>query len=289
MVASIEFIEKTIATCQEAAEANRQTAGRVGNVVEVLAEAADEVMVTADLHGNRTNFNAIRRIADLENYPRRHLVLQEVCHGGPPTPGGGCMSYTLLEDVAKLKTQFPDRIHFIMSNHELAELTDYPILKAKKMLNVTFRTGMKEMYGLAASKVRDSYLEFLRSCPLAVRLPQARVFISHSLPEGADTGCFDATVLDRELTDDDLSEKGGVFALVWGRDYRLANAAAFAQRVGADQLIHGHDPCPNGYKTPNEMQIILDCCNDKAHYLIVSADKKQSHAELVKQIQPLRG
>jgi hypothetical protein len=289
MNASIEYIERTIAAYNAATEANQQTPGRVGNIVEITAEMADEVMITADLHGHRMNFNAIRTKAALADHPRRHLVLQEVCHGGPPSPSGnGCMSYTMLEDVARLKAEFPQQVHFILSNHELAELTDYPILKAKKMLNVMFRMGLQEMYGPATDKVREAYLAFLRSCPLAVRLPDVSVFICHSLPERVDVGGFDTAIFDRASSESDMGNQGGVFALVWGRDYRAANARAFAELVGARLLIHGHDPCPDGFKVPNDTQIILDCCGAKPHYLTLSTSEEIAHAEAVKQITPLR-
>ena len=289
MTASIEYIERTIAAYEAATEANNQTPGRTGNLVEITAEMADEVMITADLHGHRMNFNAIRTQADLAAHPRRHLVLQEVCHGGPPSPSGnGCMSYTLLEDVARLKAEFPSRVHFILSNHELAELTDYPILKAKKMLNVMFRMGLQEMYGPATDKIREAYLPFLRSCPLAVRLVDAGVLVCHSLPERVDIGGFDTAIFDRPLSDADLGNQGGAFALVWGRDYRAANARAFAELVGARFLVHGHDPCPEGFKAPNEHQIILDCCGAKPHYLTLSTSEEITHAEAVERITPLR-
>ena len=169
MVASIDYIEGVIATYQKATKANLDTPSREGNVVVLSTEVGDDVMITADLHGNRKNFNAIKRIADLEHHPRRHLILQEVCHGGPTYPtNNGDMSHGMLEDVAKLKVAYKDRVHFLLSNHELAELTDYPILKAKKMLNLMFRLGLQEMYGPATEKVREAYSEFLRSCPLAV-------------------------------------------------------------------------------------------------------------------------
>ncbi len=289
MTASIQYIERTIAAYDDATEANQQTPGRVGNVVEITAEMADEVMITADLHGHRMNFNAIRTKAALTANPRRHLVLQEVCHGGPPSPSGnGCLSYTMLEDVARLKAEFPDRVHFILSNHELAELTDYPILKAKKMLNVMFRLGLQEMYGPATDKVREAYLPFLRSCPLAVRLVDVGVLVCHSLPERVDVGGFDTAIFDRALNAADLNNQGSVFALVWGRDYRAANARAFAEMVDARLLIHGHDPCPDGFKVPNEYQIILDCCGAKPHFLTLSTSKQITHAEAVERITPLR-
>ncbi|RMF88719.1 MAG: hypothetical protein D6741_18745, partial [Planctomycetota bacterium] len=128
MVASFEYIEQVLQSLKAATEANLATPGRSGNVVELTPELADEVVVTGDLHGHRRNFNAIRRYAALDQHPKRHLVLQEVCHGGPTYPAnGGCMSHMMLEDVAKLKAQYPDRVHFILGNHELAEMIDYPI------------------------------------------------------------------------------------------------------------------------------------------------------------------
>lgn len=287
MVATIEYIEQTIATYRQAAEANLRTPGREGNVVHITADVADDVMITADIHGHRRNFNAIKRIADLEHNPRRHLILQEVCHGGPTYPAnGGCMSHAVLEDVAGLKAKYPDRVHFLLSNHELAELTDYPILKSKRMLNLLFRLGMQEMYGAATDKVREAYLPFLRTCPLAVRLP-GKVFVCHSLPEGVDAGKFDVTIFQRSLDALDLKEHGDVFDLVWGRDYRPENAQAFAKLVDATVLIHGHDPCPEGFRVPNSLQIILDCCAENASYVILPTHEPLDHPQIVERIRKL--
>jgi len=287
MVATFQFIESVIETFQRAAVANEQTPSRDGNVIVLGPDEADDVMITADLHGHRRNFNSIRKLADLEKHPRRHLILQEVCHGGPAYPeNGGCMSHAMLEDVARLKVAYPERVHFLMSNHELAELTDYPIVKSKKMLNLMFRLGLQQTYGQAAEKVRAAYVAFIRSCPLAVRLPGA-VFVCHSLPERADSRSFDRGVLERPLEQTDLLEMGAVFDLVWGRDYRPENARAFARLVGAKVLIHGHEPCPEGFSAPNDVQVILDCCGDKACYLLLPTDRALSHAEIVQRIQRL--
>lgn len=288
MVAKPEYIETIITTIRQATEANENTPGREGNVITITREMADDVMITADLHGHRKNFNNIKKLADLDRRPRRHLILQEVCHGGPTYPSnGGCMSHGMLEDVAKLKVGNPDRVHFLLSNHELAELTDYPIIKGKKMLNLLFRLGIQEMYGAAAERVRDAYNEFIRSCPLAVRLP-GDVFVCHSLPERCDQRSFDRSVLVRRWEPADLIEHGSVFDLVWGRDYRAENARAFSKAVGAKVLIHGHEPCPQGYSTPNDMQIILDCCSDPACYLTIPTDRELGHAELVSRIERLK-
>jgi hypothetical protein len=220
MVVSEDYIQQILATLARATEANRQTPGRQGNLVVVDSSLADEVMVTGDLHGHRENFDRIRRRATLEECPRRHLVLQEVCHGGPTYPqDGGCMSHALLEEVAALKAAYPDRVHFLLGNHELAELIDFPIRKKGQMLNVQFRKGLQRTYGLAAEAIQDAYRVFFRTCPLAVRLPQG-VFISHSIPDDVAASGFDTSVFTRELADDDYAHGGDVFRLLWGRDYR---------------------------------------------------------------------
>jgi len=287
MVASQKYIDKIITTFGKAADANRRTASRRGNVIVITPEVADEVMVAGDLHGHRRNFNLIKKIADLDTHPKRHLVLQEVCHGGPTyAENGGCMSHTMLEDVAALKLKYPERLHFILGNHELAELTDYPIQKNKQMLNLTFRLGLQQMYGEAADEVRESFMPFLQTSPLAVKLPR-KVFISHSVPEKCDEQPFDKTIFSRQLDPDEFWEQSGVFQLVWGRDYRQENAEAFAELVDAKVLINGHDPCPEGYNKPNDLQLVIDCCGDPASYLILPTDGELSYADVCGRVQRL--
>ena len=289
MPVALEVADAVISLCREAAEANRSCAWRRGNVIELDASAGDEVMVVADLHGNWLNFNKLLKAADLEGHPRRHLVMQEVCHGGPQYPGeGGCMSHLMLEEMARLKVEYPDRFHFLLSNHELSELGEYPICKARKMLNLLFRCGIGEMYGPAGDDVREAYLEFIASSPLAVRLAGG-IFISHSLPERCDRDGFDVEVLKRPLGDADWRAGSEVFRLVWGRDFRAANAEAFARLVGAELLVHGHEPCSSGYSLPNERQVILDGCGCQASYLILPIGAKLTQEELRARIRPLHG
>jgi hypothetical protein len=287
MVASHKYIQNVIAAFNEAADANRATPGKVGSTVVLTPDLADEVMVTGDLHGHRMNINRIKKLAALARHPRRHLILQEVCHGGPTYPqNGGCMSHALLEDVALLKVKFPDRVHFLLSNHELAEGTDYPIQKNKVMLNLLFRLGMQHMYGEATDDVRAAFIRFLETCPLAVRLPHGE-FVSHSIPEFCDTRGFDASVFEREIRDEEYFERTSVFQLVWGRDYRASNARAFADLVGARVIINGHEPCHEGFAAPNDLQIIIDCCGENAAYVMLPLDREISHAEIMERVRRL--
>lgn len=288
MVAKPEIIDEVVGTFARAAQLNREDPLRRGNVIEITAEAADELMITADLHGNRRNYNRILEIADLDGHRRRHLVMQEVCHGGPMYPSGyGDMSHTMLEDMAQLKIDHGERFHFLLSNHELAELTDFPIMKSKRMLNLLFRCGLQEMYGEAADRVREAAMGFIRSLPLGLRLPGG-VFVCHSLPADTDTQGFDREVFDRQVSEKDLAEGGDVFRLTWGRDYRQENADAFAQIIGANVIVTGHEPCAAGYRAPNSRQVIIDCCNDPACYLLLPVSGEPlSHGAILRRVHPL--
>jgi hypothetical protein len=280
MSASTADSEAVIDTLYRAARINLEQPLRRGNVIELSPETADDCLITGDLHGHVPNFEAILRLADLANRPRRHLVLQEVCHGGPSYPNGGCMSHRMLERIAELKTEYPERVHFLISNHELAELTDYPIIKANRLLNLVFRLGIQEVHGDEADRVRTAYGAFIRSLPLGVRLPGG-IFICHSLPEGVASNGFDKDLLEREYEPSDLVPHSDLFAMVWGRDHRPENARAFASIVGAKILIHGHEPCPNGFAVPNGVQVILDCCGDEACYALLRTKPPPSHDEVV--------
>lgn len=288
MVARIEHIENVIDTFARAVEANASTESRIGNLIELKAHWVDEVMVTADLHGDRMNFNKIRQVADLENHPRRHLILQEVCHGGPTYPtSGGCMSHMMLEDVARLKVDYPQQVHFLMSNHEMAELTDYPIVKDNKMLNLLFRFGMQEMYGAATDNIREAFVPFLRTLPLAVRVDHG-IWISHTIPEQVDRRGFDVRLLDEEVTLEQLQDGTPIFEFVWGRDFRQENANAFADTVQAEVIINGHEPCSEGFATPNSRQIILDSHGELGSYINLPVGETLTQQDIVNRVKRLR-
>ncbi len=288
MTATREYIDQKIDDFQKATRHNAQTPGRQGSLVHLTVENADEVMITGDLHGNRRNFNLIRKIADLDHHPRRHLVVQEVCHGGMTYPqNGGCMSHTMLEEVARWKCEYPDRIHFLLGNHEIAEMTEYPIQKKSKMLNFLFRLGMQQMFGQAAEEIREAYVPFLLSSPVGIRLGE-NVLITHSIPQFVDERGFDTSIFDRELSWEDFLEDAPVFQLLWGRDYRSRNAKAFAGLTNCDVLINGHEPCPEGCLVPNQYQVIVDSCNNEGKYLLLSTDRRWTHEAVVDELRPLQ-
>ena len=245
-------------------------------------------MIVADLHGNRLNFEKLLAIADLANQPRRHLVMQEVCHGGPEYPGesGGCMSHLLLEDCIRLKTEFPERFHFLLSNHELAELGDFPICKSRRMLNVLFRCGINEMYGPAGENVRQAYLEFLGELPAGGAVGRG-VFISHSCPDRCDREPFDLSIFERPFAGGRLQERQPGFQARLGARFPPRQRRRFcpAGRRGSS------DPRPRALRgrlqRPNKRQVILDGCCSQATYLMLPVGKKLTQTDVVARIHGL--
>jgi hypothetical protein len=266
-------------TLNQAIQAFKNTAGRRGRVV-VLENAVD-VMVTGDLHGNVDNFRRLFQKADLSRNPQRHLIFQEVIHGPFRYPAGGDKSHQLLDLVAALKCQFPDRVHFLIGNHELSQATKRRIAKNDVDLNELFQKGVKSAYGVLANEVYRAYEKFIEAAPLAVRTPN-RIFICHSLPSAMNqTDRFLAGLEKSENSEADLLPGGCVHSLVWGRDTSEANAVRFLKLVDADWLITGHIPCEQGFDLPNPYQVILDSLGACAGYCLLPAKQGLSHDELI--------
>src|SRR5207249_4592719 len=85
--------------------------------------AYGQIVMTGDLHGNRRNFEKLCRYADLERAHARHVILHELIHQDTML-GQRDTSYELMIEAAQYKCRFPVQVHFLQSNHELAQLTD---------------------------------------------------------------------------------------------------------------------------------------------------------------------
>lgn len=277
--------ERLLHTIQRAAEAFRTTPGRHGRVVSL--ESASEVLVAGDLHGNLENFRQLLRAADLGRQPGRHLVLQEVIHGPFRYPQGGDKSHQLLDLVAALKCQCPERVHFLLGNHELSQATQRRITKNDEDLNELFLEGVATAYGTLGMDVYAAYRELFAAAPLAVRTTN-RVFLSHSFPPLGLLGSFELAALERDTPEEaDVLPGGAVHALVWGRDYRAETVSAFLKKVDADLVITGHVPADRGFDVPNEYQVVLDSLGVPACYCLFPIDRPLTHSELVECIHEL--
>jgi hypothetical protein len=278
---------RLLTTIRRAAQAFRQTPGRRGRLVR--PERATEVLVAGDLHGQVENFRKVLERAQLAKHPGRHLVLQELIHGPFRHPAGGDKSHQLVDLVAALKCQFPERVHYLLGNHELAQWSGQWIGKADEDFTDLFRAGVRAAYGDWADRIYEAYLDLFAAIPLAVQTAN-RVFISHSLPSAQRMKNFEAAVLEHDLeTPGQVAAGGPVHALLWGRDTAPETVATFLVKVDADLLVTGHIPCDKGFEAPNDRQLILDAAGANGCYCLFPADRPVTHADLLRGVGKLWG
>lgn len=249
-----------LATIERATALFRQTPSRVGAEVR-LDESVRDVIVLGDLHGHLHVLASLLKIANLDEHPRRHLVLQEPTHDSRIDPDEGEIdrSHRTIDLICALKCKYPGRLHLILGNHELSEFTGRSISKKGFALNKLFRQGVEGTYGEHAEAFVTAYHDLFRALPLAVRTPN-RVFLCHTVPSAADLETIDLGVLHQEgdWPPESLKRGGSVYALTWGRDTDPETSERFATLVDADLLICGHHPCDEGFQNPNPRLLILD-------------------------------
>lgn len=258
----------------------RATPGRRGHVVDL--QTCTEVLVAGDLHGHVANFQTLLTAADLANHPTRHFVMQEVIHGKHRYPSGGDKSHQLVDLFAALKGQFPKQVHYLPGNHEMAQWTGRKVLKADEDLNALFEEGVRAAYGPQhGPEIYQTYLTLFQVLPVALRAPNG-VLVSHSLPSARVMALFDPSRLEVEAYGDaDLQPGGTVHSLLWGRDTSPRTAEDFLRKMGCDLLVSGHIANDKGYDAPNDRQVIVDCAESPAGYILFPADRPLTHAELV--------
>ncbi len=263
---------KVLPVLRRASSLFRGTPGRKGGVVRLAEGRVDDVMVVGDLHGNLAAFRQVLERASLDRNTGRHLVLQELIHGRWMYPDdGGEQSHRLVELVCALKCRYPDRVHWILGNHELSELTGRPIMKDGEPLNALFRRGLETAYQADTAVVIAALHDVFRSLPLAVRTPN-RVFISHTIPDGVDLDRFDTSLLDENVWSKEHAARGGtIYALTWGRDTSTETVDRFASMIDADWFVTGHQTCDEGFYQANHRQLIVDGTDPHPAYCLFPA------------------
>ena len=270
-------------TFDAAAEENKLSSLR--HEQTVLLPAVGEVWMTGDIHDHRTNFAKLLRAADLANNPDRHLILHELIHGDHYDASGADDSWQTLYKAAELKCAFPKQVHFLLANHDLAQIQGEGIMKAGLSVCEAFTAGVKRDFSAGADSITFSISEFLLSLPLAVRCPHG-LFFCHSLPSDANIDNFDFTVFDRALTGRDYQRKTGpIYQLIWGRNMSPATAAKFAEQVDTRILITGHQPQDTGYAVNGDHHLILASEHNQGVFLPIDLSKPCEMPDLLDSIR----
>ena len=248
--------------------------------------AKGKLIATGDLHGHCRNFERIKTFADLENNPETHVMLQEIIHGGPENPQGGCLSYKLIFDVAEYKLQFPDRVHIIMGNHDLAFVYDNEVIKNGKEMNRSMKAALAYEFRHDSDDVVKAINRFLFSQPLAVKC-ENRIWLSHSLPANRFADQFDKDIFNRPLQQTDAVRPGSAYLLIWGRKHNQELLDKMAQLFDADIFILGHQAQQQGWSQAGENLIIIASDHNHGCLLPIELSKSYTIAELTDLILPL--
>jgi hypothetical protein len=275
--------DQAVETFQMASEENQIDALRDQQVINLPADA--ELMIAGDIHDHRRNFDKLVRTADLANNPQRHLILQELIHGDHYDASGAEESWMTLHRAAELKCDYSGQVHFLLANHDLAQIHGEGIMKAGLSVCEAFTKGVKNAFGTKNAMVNVAITEFLLSLPLAIRCPNG-IFCCHSLPTDAQVDKFDYTVFNRPLTGPDYQRKNGpVYQLIWGRNMSPAAAAAFAEKVGASILVTGHQPQDAGYLVNGDRHLILASEHNQGVFLQADLSETYDMKGLVRRLR----
>jgi hypothetical protein len=267
-------------------EANHSDMYRHGNVVKLPSSGT--LVISGDLHGHTRNFERIVSYSNLDENPDRHVILQEIIHGGEKDARGGCLSFETLLEAVRYKVKYPDQVHIIMGNHDTAFMTESEVMKDGREMNYQMRSAMKRFYGELTEKVDLAMRRFLFSEPLAVRCENG-LWISHSLPDNRSVDAFDAKVLERELRMDDIVRGNSAYSLLWGRGQNQATVDKMAELLGAGIVVTGHQPQDTGWKQTHRNMLIISSEHNHGVLLCVDLGRSYTIEELAGAVVPLAG
>jgi len=271
---------------RDAAQLNLTDPLRRGSLLEFPNYG--QLVMTGDLHGHRRNFEKLQRYCDLEHFAPRHVILHEIIHEEMAGFEAVDRSFEVLIQAAQWKCEFPDQVHFLQSNHELAQLTKHEITKGGRVVTLAFEQAVYEAFGTGTDEVLRAINGYIESLPLAGRT-ENRVFLSHSLPSPRDLPNFDASVLTRVPTADDLADRGAAHALVWGRYHTASVLATLAEMLDVDIFICGHQPQEMGYDIWHDRLILLASDHNHGVFLPFDLSKPQTVDDLMRHIRPFAG
>jgi len=257
---------------------------RRGNVVHLPADG--NLIITGDIHGHLRNFERIVAFADLSNNPDRHIILQEIIHGGPEDSQGGCLSYKLLFEAIRYKLKFPDQVHMIMGNHDTAFINNSEVMKDGKEMNRAMRQAIEREFKQASDDIALAIRQFLFSQPLAIRCNN-RIWISHSLPSDRAIDKFDPKTLERQLKINDVVRPGSAYLLTWGRKHSQAILDKLAGMFDIDFFILGHQPQEKGWNQAGNNLIIIASNHNHGCLLSIDLAKSYNIEQLIDSIVPL--
>ena len=146
-------------------------------------------------------------------------------------------------------------MHFLLANHDLAQIQGEGIMKAGTSVCEAFTAGVKRDFDDRGDAVSIAIGEFLLSLPLAVRAPNGSFSATASQPTARSRITISRSLSGRSPAGLPPPD-GPVYQLIWGRNMQPRHAADFASKVNANILVTGHQPQDTGYFVNGDRHLI---------------------------------
>ncbi len=286
-----------IAALDSGARANRQAACRTDSIDHITSPA--RLIASGDLHDNPLHLARLIRAAGLDAAPQpgpphpgnSHLTLHELIHSDRLVNGMD-FSYRVLARVAALKAAFPERVHVLLANHELAQLTGSEVVKDGVRFVAAFDEALDFAFRSDSEAVRGAVRAFIRSMPIALRMAHkgGDLLCAHSLPGPERMDRFDPAILERDLTDDDyLARTGSAHFMVWGRGQTPEQLAALGARWNVSLFLLGHERAEAGAMPLGEGNnaVVLNSDHDRAVYAALDCTQPVTVESVMRSLRSL--
>ena len=274
----------------DGAKACREARCRKGSI-DVIGPFAPEdpaagLIATGDLHDNPLHLARVIKAANLADAagadaaraPRLHLTLHELIHSDNIVNQTD-FSYRVLARAAALKATFPEHVHILLANHELAQRMNAEVMKEGVRCVEAFNAGVEVAFGPRADDVTEAINDFIAALPLAlrVRIPgralgdqagPADILCAHSLPAPELMDRFDVSILDRELQPSDFeARRGSAHLMVWGRGQTPAQLTQLADAWNVSLFVLGHEKAEHGAEVVPPCAVVVNSDHARGVYL----------------------
>lgn len=254
----------TVDLFTSAADAMRSSAHRSGPIVQL--PSTGRLLISGDLHDHLDHWYKILHLARLEETTEHHVVLQELIHGDRLLNGMD-FSYRMLARVAEVVLAFPDQVHVMLGNHELAQFTRRAVSKGAGNSTAFFQDAVDWVYGDDSPVVTEAIETFIAAMPLAVRTERG-LQCSHSLPGSDRMGAFEPEILERPITPADYEGSGSsIYLLTWGRRHEEEQLEMLAKRWNVEMFCIGHQSVPEGIRQDGPRLIVVN--SDRANGVVI--------------------
>jgi len=253
----------------------------------VRLPARGRLLATGDLHDNPIHLRTIVELSKLDQSRDHHVVLHELIHGDKLVNGMD-LSYRMLSRVAGLAVEYPEQVHPLLANHELAQLTGKGVSKGAGNSVEMFADALDFAFRDHAGDVADAVSRFILAMPLAL-VSEGGVLCAHSLPTAAMMKHFDPAVFDRPLEHDDyLSPHGAAYLMTWGRGHTDEQVEELADAWDVQLFCLGHQHVDTGLEMKGPRVLVLNSDHERGTVLPLDLAALPTPEEALMYGMPLR-